>query len=104
MQPFVAAILPHHVSVANPPSSLIIEFSELALAQDQDEVQLPYADQEQLVELLVRLQSLAIPFVAAGSGWHPAAVFQYFRAQHLVTGTIPTIVWLGPGKAELREV
>ena len=104
MQPFVAAIFPHHVSVANPPSQLVAEFAELNLVQDQNGTQLPYTGQEQLAGLLTCLQSLAIPFVAAGPGWHPAAVFQRLRDQHLVTGSIPTIVWSGPGKIELGEV
>jgi hypothetical protein len=104
MQPFVDVIFPQHVSVANPPSDLVSEFPELAIAQEQAEARLPYSGQDELAVILTRLQSLAIPFVAAGPGWHPAAVFQRLRSQHLVTGSIPTIVWLGPGKTELGEV
>ena len=104
MQPFVNFVFPQHVSVANPPSGFTSEFPELVMAQDQAEARLPYSGQEELAMLLTWLQSLAIPFFAAGPGWHPAAVFQHLRSQHLVTGTISTIVWLGPGKFELGEV
>lgn len=104
MQPFVNAILPQHVSVANPPSDLVNEFPELVIAHEWEEAWLPYSGQGELAVLLTRLQSLAIPFVAAGPGWHPAAVFQHLRSQHLVNGPISTIVWLGPGKTELGEV
>jgi hypothetical protein len=104
MQPFVDAIFPQHVSVANPPSDLVNEFPELVIAQERVEARLPYSGQEELAVLLTRLQSLAIPFAAAGPGWHPAAVFQHLRSQHLVAGAISTIVWLGPGKFELGEV
>jgi hypothetical protein len=104
MQPFVSAILPRHVSVANPPPDLVTKFPEAVIAQDQAEARLSYPGQEELAALLTGLQSLAIPFVAAGPGWHPAAVFQHLRSQHLVTGSIPTIVWLGPGKTRLGEV
>jgi len=76
----------------------------LVIVQDQAEARLRYSGQEELAVVLTRLQSLAIPFVAAGPGWHPAAVFQHLRSQQLVTGTIPTIVWLDPGKIELGEV
>ncbi|HWG10026.1 MAG TPA: hypothetical protein VN693_00800 [Rhodanobacteraceae bacterium] len=71
MQPFVNFVFPQHVSVANPPSGLASEFPELVIAQDQAEARLPYSGQEELAMLLTRLQSLAIPFVAAGPGWHP---------------------------------
>jgi hypothetical protein len=104
MQPFVDAILPQHVSVTNPPAGLVSEFPELVMAGDQAKARLHYSGQEELAVLLTRLQLLAIPFVAAGPGWHPAAVFQHLRSRHLVTGTIPTIVWLGPGRIELGEV
>jgi hypothetical protein len=105
MQPFVNAILPQHVSVANPSSDLVDKFfPEVVIAQGREEARLPYSGQDELAVLLTRLQSLAIPFVSAGPGWHPAAVFQHLRSQHLVNGPIPTIVWSGTGKPELGEV
>lgn len=103
MQPFVAAVLEDYVRIENPPSRLAGEFPTLTLGQDGREAQLHYSGQEELAALLTHFQSLAIPFVAGGAGWHPAAVFEQLRDQHLVTGTIKTIVWSGLGQVELGE-
>jgi hypothetical protein len=103
MQPFVSAVLPESVKVQNPPSTLVLEFPNLTLSEGSGNALVPYSGNEELAGVLSRLQLLAVPFVAAGPGWHPTAVFGQLREQGLVSGAIRTIVWTGPDQAQLGE-
>jgi hypothetical protein len=70
-----------------------------------DEVAIvPFRDRSELAALLTWLQSLDVPFLDAGPGWTPAAVFQSMREEGLVSGLINGIFWNGSGISELRKV
>ncbi|WP_333679536.1 hypothetical protein [Dyella sp.] len=64
----------------------------------------PFRDWSELAALLTWLQSLEVPFLDAGPGWTPAAVFQLMREEGLVSGLISGIFWSGPGIPKLRKI
>ena len=103
MQSFVAAVFPEHVLVTNPAPAMVEAFRPEALGSSASEVHLAYAGQQELAGVLTRLQQLGVPFLAAGPGWHPAAIFSQLKDTGLVSGSIRTIVWVGPGVAQLGE-
>ena len=103
MKSFVAAVLPNSVSVENAPAGLAEELRELRCEREGKTTHFRYSSEPELASLLTKLQSLRIPFVAAGSGWHPAAVFEDLRGRGLVGGRIATIVWSGPSESALGE-
>lgn len=66
-----------------------------ALGASAETVTLDYADPAGLARVLRRLQSLAVPFVAAGPT-PPADVFDLLREAGRVSGEVRRIVWRGP--------
>jgi hypothetical protein len=64
----------------------------------------PFRDKSELATLLTWLQSIDVPFLDAGRGWTPAAIFQSMREEGLVSGSINGIFWSEPGISQLRKV
>ena len=63
----------------------------------------PYRSKSELASVLTVLQKLSVPFLGAGPGWHPAAVFEQLREERLVAGKITTVVWRGPNDPVLGQ-
>lgn len=73
-----------------------------ALGASTETVALGYADPAGLARVLSRLQSLAVPFVAAGPT-PPADVFDMLREAGSVSGEVRRLVWRGPQDPVLIE-
>ena len=65
---------------------------------DTFHLRLTFDSKHQLASILSQLQGLDFPFSNQPAGWPPAAVFLQLRDDHLVQGSIKTIVWHGPQK------
>jgi hypothetical protein len=63
----------------------------------------PIADEAALARLLGSLRDLGLPFLGAGPGWHPGAVFEDLRDRGLVAGSYRKIYWTGPGEWHVRD-
>ena len=103
MKSFVAAILHNCIAVENAPAGFSEELPDFPCERKGSTTYLYYSSEPELVSLLASLQSIGIPFVAAGPGWHPAAVFEELRGRGLVNGRISTIVWSGPSENIIGE-
>lgn len=57
----------------------------------------PVSGERAFAKLLSALRDLGLPFVGAGPGWHPGAVFEELRERGLVLGPYKKIYWTGPG-------
>ena len=62
-----------------------------------------YRSRSELAAVLTALQRLSVPFLRAGPGWHPAAVFEQLREEKLVAGRITTVAWRGPNDPVLGQ-
>lgn len=60
------------------------------------------ANNEEKVRIFSALRDLGVCF-AAGSGWSPAAVFEYLRENALLSGQYKCIAWLGKGDYRIEE-
>lgn len=60
-------------------------------------------DERALADLLMALRDLGLPFLGAGPGWHPGAIFEDLRDRGLVTGSYRMIYWTGPGLWHIRD-
>jgi len=61
-----------------------------------------YADRPELIDVLAKIQALGIPFFAAGPN-PPSDVFDFLKAEGLLTGEVRRIFWRGPLEQEIVE-
>jgi hypothetical protein len=97
MQPFVSAIFPERVTFESLTSEQRGALCVMRTDDSEDSCFVAYSSESELVALLSRVRDLSIPFLAAGPGWHPAAVLEQLRERGLIAGEFRTIVWSGPG-------
>lgn len=85
---------PDHVSA--------VEAGVVVVVRGRRRRRLPYADDVELAAVLTALRDEGLPFVDAGPGWPPGAIFADLRDRGLVRGSYDGIVWSGPGETLVR--
>ena len=101
---YVEAVLEKEISLRCTTAALKQQLLSLgAIAKEQDVFSLSYGSKDELALALTKLQKLQVPFVGAGPGWHPAAVFTHLRDNGLVQNGIKTISWYGPNQPFFGE-
>lgn len=70
---------------------------------DQD-APLPYATDDELVEVVVALIENGYAFTDEPAGWPPAAIVQMLRDKGLVQKPFTAITWCGPDEHRTYEV
>jgi hypothetical protein len=60
-------------------------------------------DSRAMAVVLNALRDIGLPFLGAGPGWHPGAIFEDLRDHGLATGPYRKVEWYGPGEWVVRE-
>lgn len=68
----------------------------------EDPLAIVYTNRAELVHILAKLQALGVPFVSAGPN-PPSDVFEFLRAEGLLTGEVRRVLWRGPHEPTIIE-
>ena len=95
---YVAAVLEKCVRVICSSESARRALAPHDVVVSAEVCELAYSSKQELARVLQYLQQLGLPFVDEPGGWPPAAVFQQYRDEGLVSGSIKTISWRDPNE------
>jgi hypothetical protein len=100
---YVQAVLDKRVRVMCSSAHLCQQLAANRAVIVNDAYELPCPSKQELADTLQFLQRLGLLFADEPAGWPPAAVFQQFRDEGLVVGSISTVTWRGPGQPVLGK-
>ena len=101
---YVAAVLGKSVRVVCSSASMRQALAAHGVVVGAGACELAYSSKQELARTLQCLQQVGLPFVDEPAGWPPAAVFQQYRNEGLVSGSIKTVSWRGPNEPIYGEV
>ena len=89
----VRAILESSIIVVCSSPPVIQELESNRAVASNGNYELQYSSKQELAHALQLLQRLGLLFADEPAGWPPAAVFQHYRDEGLVVGSIKTVSW-----------
>lgn len=73
-------------------------------SEDRSHWTFPGGDDSRAMAVVMNaLRDIGLPFLGAGPGWHPGAIFENLRDRGLTIGLYRKIEWYGPGEWVVRE-